>query len=240
MIRLALVEDDAACRAQLHQFVDRYARESGESITVLEFEDGDEIALEYKAEYDIILMDIEMTFMNGMDAAEAIRKADKEVIIIFITNSPQYAIKGYAVDALDYVLKPVSYYAFSQRLARALERLHRHERRFLSVNAKDGAHKVDISRIHYLESRGHDLIYHTADGVLRATGTMQDAQKRLADDRFFLCYKGCLVNLEYVNSVQGEDIVLQGETDRVPLAKARRRDFLDALNDYISGTGNDF
>lgn len=48
-----------------------------------------------------------------MMAAEEIRKKDTEVIIIFITNSPQYAIKGYAVDALDYVLKPVSYYAFA-------------------------------------------------------------------------------------------------------------------------------
>ena len=81
---------------------------------------GDEIALGYKAVYDIILMDIEMKFMDGMMAAEEIRKVDTEVIIIFITNSPQYAIKGYAVDALDYVLKPVSYYAFSQRLGRAV------------------------------------------------------------------------------------------------------------------------
>ena len=121
MIRLALVEDDELYRSQLREYIDKYSAVSGEKFTVAEFSDGDEIALGYKAVYDIILMDIEMKFMDGMMAAEEIRKVDTEVIIIFITNSPQYAIKGYAVDALDYVLKPVSYYAFSQRLGRAVE-----------------------------------------------------------------------------------------------------------------------
>ena len=122
MIRLALVEDDTLYRSQLREYIDKYSAASGEKFTVTEFSDGDEIAFGYKAVYDIILMDIEMKFMDGMMAAEEIRKKDTEVIIIFITNSPQYAIKGYAVDALDYVLKPVSYYAFSQRLRRAIER----------------------------------------------------------------------------------------------------------------------
>ena len=128
MIRLALVEDDALYRSQLREYIDKYSAASGEKFTVTEFSDGDEIALGYKAVYDIILMDIEMKFMDGMMAAEEIRKKDTEVIIIFITNSPQYAIKGYAVDALDYVLKPVSYYAFSQRLSRAIERAARRAR----------------------------------------------------------------------------------------------------------------
>ena len=59
-----------------------------------------------------------MSAMDGMSAAEEIRKKDSDVVIIFITNMPQYAIRGYAVEALDYVLKPVSYFAFSQRLSK--------------------------------------------------------------------------------------------------------------------------
>ena len=133
MIRLALVEDDSVYRSRLREYIEKYSAASGEKFTVTEFSDGDEIALGYKAVYDIILMDIEMKFMDGMMAAEEIRKVDTEVIIIFITNSPQYAIKGYAVDALDYVLKPVSYYAFSQRLSRAIERVARRARQSLRL-----------------------------------------------------------------------------------------------------------
>ena len=81
MIRLALVEDDELYRSQLREYIDKYSAVSGEKFTVTEFSDGDEIALGYKAVYDIILMDIEMKFMDGMMAAEEIRKVDTEVII---------------------------------------------------------------------------------------------------------------------------------------------------------------
>ena len=201
MIRLALVEDDALYRSQLREYIDKYSAASGEKFTVTEFSDGDEIALGYKAVYDIILMDIEMKFMDGMMAAEEIRKKDTEVIIIFITNSPQYAIKGYAVDALDYVLKPVSYYAFSQRLSRAIERAARRARHYLQINTHGTA----------------------------------ETETRLAQDSFFRVNKGCLVNLEHVDCMDGEDAVVHGE--RVPIARARRKAFLDALNDYINGAG---
>lgn len=235
MIRLALVEDDAVYRQQLRDYITRYGEANGERFTVSEFADGDEIALSYKAVYDIILMDIEMTFMDGMMAAEEIRKADREVIIIFITNSPQYAIKGYAVDALDYLLKPVSYYAFSQRLARAIERVHRRDRRFLSVSTRGGAQKLDAAQIFWVESQGHDLCFYTASGEVNASGSMQDTEQRLAGGGFFRINKGCLVNLEYVDGMQGEDAVIHGR--RLPVARARRRAFLDALNNYINGAG---
>lgn len=235
MIRLALVEDDAVYRSQLRDYIAKYSEASGEKFAVTEFSDGDEIALGYKAVYDIILMDIEMKFMDGMMAAEEIRRVDTEVIIIFITNSPQYAIKGYAVDALDYVLKPVSYYAFSQRLSRAIERVARRARHYLQINAHGTAHKLDTAQIYWVESSGHDLIFHTAEGELTAPGSMQDTEQKLAQDSFFRVNKGCLVNLEHVDCMQGEDAVVHG--DRVPLARARRKAFLDALNDYINGAG---
>ena len=95
MVRIALVEDDPIYRNQLKEYLVRYEKESAEKIRITTFTDGDEIAIGYRAEYDIILMDIEMNYMDGMTAAEEIRRLDPEVVIIFITNSPQYAIKGY-------------------------------------------------------------------------------------------------------------------------------------------------
>ncbi len=127
MIKIAIVEDELAYAKQLQEFLLQYEKEMGESFHITTFSDGDEIVHKYKADFDIILMDVEMKFMDGMSAAEEIRKVDTEVVIIFITNMAQYAIKGYAVDALDYVLKPVSYFAFSQRLARAISRMKKRE-----------------------------------------------------------------------------------------------------------------
>ena len=144
-------------------------------------------------------------------------------------------IKGYAVDALDYVLKPVNYYAFSQRLGRAVERVARRARHFLQINAHGTAHKLDTSAIYWIENCGHDLIFHTAEGELTAPGSMTETEEKLAQDSYFRVNKGCLVNLEHVDRMDGEDAVVHG--DRVPLARARRKAFLDALNDYINGAG---
>ena len=100
MLRIAIVEDEENYISVLKDYLERYKRESGEQIEVTVYHDGDEIAAFYKAQFDIILMDIEMKFIDGMTAAEEIRKSDASVAIIFITNAPQYAIRGYEVGAL--------------------------------------------------------------------------------------------------------------------------------------------
>ena len=124
MIRIAIVEDDTGYRSQLRKYIDQYQSDFSETVSVSEFSDGLEIVEKYKSEYDIILMDIQMKHMDGMQAAMRIRDMDKNVIIIFITNSAQFAVQGYKVEALDYVLKPIQYFAFSQVLHNAVKKVH--------------------------------------------------------------------------------------------------------------------
>ena len=119
MIRVAIVEDEAAVREQLAGYVQRCTRQYGTLFEVTMFTDGLEILEEYRPVYDIIFLDVEMPQLDGMETARRIRAMDSEVQLIFITNMAQYAIKGYAVGALDYVLKPVPYFAFSQSTAPA-------------------------------------------------------------------------------------------------------------------------
>ena len=99
MIRIALVEDDPAYVEQLTSYLREYEKESKERISVQRFSDGEDIVTGYRADYDIILMDVEMRFMDGRSAAEAIRKMDTEVVIIFITNMPQYAIQNWTISS---------------------------------------------------------------------------------------------------------------------------------------------
>lgn len=232
MIRIAVVEDDKAYREELMRFLKRYEQESNEKFQITTFTDGDEIVESYCGEYDIILMDIVMKYLNGMDAAERIREADSEVVIIFITNTPQYAMKGYTVDALDYVLKPISYYAFSQRIDRALARMKKRRKKYISVSFKGGIKKLEVSQITYVEVRDHDLIYHTAEEEYFSKGTLAAVEETLGTEHFFRCNKCYLVNLEYVEGVQNSDILVAG--DLVQVSRAKRKALLDALNDYIN------
>lgn len=184
MIRIAIVEDEAEFAEELKNYLGKYHEESGEELDIELYRDGDEITADYKAQFDIILMDIQMKFMDGMSAAEEIRKTDSEVIIIFITNTPQYAIRGYEVGALDYILKPVSYFAFGQKLGRAIARIKKRERAYITITLKGGILRLDTSDIYYIESYGHNFIYHSRGEDYISTGTMKWAEEQLKNQSF--------------------------------------------------------
>ena len=230
MIKIAIVEDEHAYAMQLQEYLHQYETENGEVFEISLFSDGDEIVHKYKPIYDIILMDVEMKFMDGMSAAEEIRKVDTEVVIIFITNMPQYAIRGYAVDALDYVLKPVSYFAFSQRLNRAISRMKKRESKTLALNVKGGTVRLDITNITYVESQGHTLIFHTVGADYEASGTMKELEKELKELHFYRGNKGYLINLAHVEGVKDGCAIVRDET--LLLSRARKKDFMETLTRY--------
>lgn len=232
MIRVAIVEDDKNYAESLKKYIVRYENESDQRFQVTWFQDGEDIVENYKANYDIILMDIEMQFMDGMTTAEEIRKSDSEVVIIFITNMPQYAMKGYEVEALDYVLKPINYFAFSQKIERAIKRMTRRQKKYIQISYKGKMKKLDVTEIWYVEVQDHDLYFHTSEGEFSQRGTMKEIEETLNEEAFFRCNKGYLINLDYVNGVEGSD-VLVGE-DKVQVSRSRKKEFLDALNNHMN------
>lgn len=230
MIKIAIVEDEEMYAEQLREYLMQYEKENGEAFDIMVYSDGDEIVHRYRAQFDIILMDVEMKFMDGMSAAEEIRKMDTEVVIIFITNMAQYAIRGYAVDALDYVLKPVSYFAFSQRLSRAIGRMKKREQKIIAVNVRGGTVRLDAANIYYVESQGHNLIFHTASGDYESAGTMKEAEDKLSPYYFFRGNKGYLINLAHVDGVQESCAMVKGES--LLLSRSRKKEFMEALTRY--------
>ena len=235
MLRIAVVEDDKTYAAQLKEYLVRYGTEKNQKISVALFPDGEDIVTDYSAEFDIILMDVEMMFMDGMTTAERIREKDNEVVIIFITNMPQYAIQGYKVDALDYVLKPISYFAFSQRIDRALTRVKKKEATYITVAQKGGKKKLNVDKICYVEVRHHDLIYHSTKGDIVTKSSMKEAEDTLGGTKFFRCNRCYLVNLEYVEDFRGNDVTVA--SDVIQVSRARKKAFMDALNDYMNEVG---
>lgn len=230
MIKIAIVEDEQLYAKQLHEYLRKYEKENGEAIEVTIYSDGDQIVEKYQSQYDIILMDIEMKFMDGMSAAEEIRKIDTEVVIIFITNMTQYAIRGYAVDALDYVLKPVSYFALSQRLNRAIGRMRKRESKMIMVNMKGGIVRLNIANIYYIESQGHTLILHTILGDYETSGTMKEMESKLLGMNFCRGNKGYLINLQHVDGISDGCAIVKDE--KLVLSRARKKEFMEALTKY--------
>lgn len=235
MIRVAIVEDEAEIRAQLMGYVQRYTRQYGTAFEVKTFADGLEILEDYRPAYDLILLDIEMKHLDGMETARRIRELDPEVMLVFITNMAQYAIKGYAVGALDYVLKPVPYFAFSQQLQKVEAQLSRRTRHYLAVPVEGGLRRLDTSRIYYIESEGHRVHFYTEEGDFASPGALKALEEKLADRPFARCNSGYLVNLAQVQAVQ-QNTVEVGPYE-LQVSRPKRKSFLAALTDYIGGDG---
>ena len=235
MLKLAIVDDDAGYRSDIRNLLHRYEEEFGEKFAITEYTDGDELTENYVPDLDIILLDVEMEFMDGMTAASNIRKVDNEVIIIFITNMPQYAIKGYQVGALDYILKPISYYPFSQTMKKAIGKRQSSESRYIIASQKGVRQKIDVSTIRYVEVINHDLIFHTTENDINSKGALKDVMKELSESNFFLCNKGYYINLEYVDAVDGNNVTIG--KDELQVSRAKKKPLIDALNEYMRRIG---
>ena len=233
MIRIAILEDEAPVREDLAGYLRRFTRQYGTKFEVSLFADGDEILEDYRPNWDIILLDVEMPRLDGMTTAERIRKLDSEVILIFITNMAQYAIRGYAVDAMDYILKPVPYFAFSQQLQKAIRRLEKRAKAYLTVPVEGGFRRVDLSGVYYLESVGHKVRLYTEEEELTVPGSLKQYEEMLADKQFARCNSGYLVNLAQVRGMQ-DGMVLVGPHS-LQISRPRRKAFVEALTDYVGG-----
>ncbi len=233
MIRMAIVEDDQKTAALIQTYVDRYAAESGRTVRIHRFNDGYEIATEYKLDYDIILMDIQMKVMDGMTAARKIRARDSEVVIIFVTNMAQYAIQGYEVSAADYILKPIQYFSFAEKLNRAVRQKEKKERHYLSVSVDRGMVKLAIDEIRYIESQGHKITFYTGDEMYYTHSiTLKMLEEQLQKFPFYRCNKGCLVNLEYVEAVKDGCAIVEGK--KLLISRMKKNDFLEQLTNHIA------
>lgn len=232
MIRIGIVEDDPASAQLLVDYLGQYERAHDEQFAVTTFSDGAQVVAGYRADFDILLVDMEMPELDGFSAAERIRQVDPDVVIIFITNMAQYAIKGYEVDALSYMLKPVPYFTFSQEIKRSVARLRRRSADYLLLAVDGGMARVATDDIVFLESRKHRTTVHTVDGQHSVVGPLKAFEAQLEGKSFFRSNSGYLVNLRHVLGVQGNSSLLVGGHD-LQISRSRKKAFLAALTDHL-------
>ncbi len=224
-MKIGIIDDEGEARAQLREEIGKFEAECHTEFEVREFDSAAAYLSAGDTACDILYLDIDMPGMTGMELAEKIRETDHEVIIIFCTNLEQFALNGYSVSALGFMVKPVQWYSFHMYLDRALKVLGQRagspEGRNIVV--KDGAVSkiINAADIQYVEVRQHYLLYHirdrkTGEGtVLQTRGSMQDAAKLLGQYGFARCNASFLVNLDSITAVSRMDVHIGGDVLRI-------------------------
>ncbi len=237
--RVLIVEDSPAEADLLASYLRRFAEEragrDGEKTldfavcalpSALEF-------INSPHEADLVFMDIDMPGINGMEAAEIFRGYDAETPLIFVTNLAQYAVRGYSVDALDFVVKPVGYPDFAMRMERALRIMERNRAATIALPTQSGLRVVSLREIVYVDLLRHDVQYHLADGaVLAERGSLKAAAEKLAPGGFLRISSGCLINPGQVTHI-GRESVTMSSGEELFYSRSQRKAALEGLANYM-------
>ena len=144
MLQITIVDDSPGDTADLRACLARWEKETGTPIRVTEYANALDFLEEYRGACDILLLDVDMPGINGMDAARQLRAVDQAVRIMFVTNMAQFAIAGYEVDATDFIVKPVRYFSFAQKLSRTAALAVRRRQWHLLLRAGDDLIRLPV------------------------------------------------------------------------------------------------
>ena len=233
MIRIAIVEDEESFRERLIHYCEVFSSEKGEKASPTSFSNGMEFLEGYRGNFDLVLMDISMPHMDGMDCARRLRERDEQVPIIFITSMAQYAIRGYEVEAMGFMIKPVQYEEFVMKLERVRRRLQASAIQPYAIIQKNDTRVVDIRAIYYVEVLNHNLIFHTRDGTFQTYGKLGALEEDGRFSGFVKVSASHLVNCAFVGNIGKTTMEVAG--DQIALSRRRRRECLEKMARIIGG-----
>ena len=233
MLKIVIVEDEKQSAELLQRLLKKYCEEKKITLEYEVYDNAVNFLDDNKADYDILLLDIQMPHMNGMELAQKLRKQNDNCIIIFVTNMAQYAIKGYEVDALGFMLKPVNYTNFAMVFERALNKIGA-KGQSVTLSGEDGYVKVEIVNIVYVTSEKHYCYNHLSDGRdIRVRQSLNDVEEKFIEYGFVRCDRSALINLAYITKVDG-NCVWVGK-DCFTISRARKGDFMSRYAVWLGG-----
>lgn len=233
-MRAAVIDDTKEDARVIQEALERFGREEKIEIMVSMFDHADRFLEEYeKINPELVIMDIDMPGINGMEAAHKMRKLDENVALIFVTNMKHYALEGYSVDALDYLIKPVVYEDFALRMQKVRRYIVRNRDERIPLHTAGGVITPLISEIYYVESMLHTLIWHTKNGDFKIRDSMTRAEQKLRNFSFASCNKSFLVNLRDVESIDRDEVTVAGTP--LKISRGKKASFISQYTRYLGG-----
>ena len=233
-MRIAICDDNQTFADTMANYIETEYRSL--DLLIEFFSSGEELVAYYtagKKSFEVILLDIEMKKINGIEAAHQIRNIDQQTAIIFITSHDELATMGYEVSAFRFLTKPVK----QKKLIEALEavRAQMNKEKTIYVNNSDGEYTVSVNDVLFIEAQNQQVSILTKDNAFSMRSNISDYAKELAKYDFISVHRSYLVNLKYVTGINKQEVTMEGDT-KLPISRLRYNEVKQAFHDYIRKT----
>ena len=217
-MRIAVIDDQPADRDYIAALVSRWAKDRDTAVTAVPFPSAEAFLFDYSEDknFDILLLDIEMGTINGVELAKTVRMENDAMQMIFVTGFPDFIAEGYEVSAVHYLMKPVDRDKLYSALDRAAANLVKSERR-LRVTFERRTDYVPLPKILYIEAQKQYVRIVTEGEEYRMKASLAETAAQL-DEFFFPCQRSFIVNLRHVARILPDRVVLKNGAE-VPISR---------------------
>ena len=230
-MNIAICDDDRDYRKIISSYVEE--SEVFSKCTIAEFDTAEDllVASSKDISFDIILLDVEMGEINGIEAGKRLRTANPNCIIIYISSFPKYAIDSFDNEPLHYILKPIDKDKFFEVLRKAKNKINRLYEKY-NITHKDGVISIYVKDILYIEYYRKHLIFHCTDNEYETIGKVKDAVDRLENSGFILINQAVLVNAHYIKQISKLDITLSNN-EKLMISVRKKSDVIKYYTRYL-------
>ena len=231
MIKIAICEDEAIHRNILVNYLNKFFKDLKFQYEITEFKSGEQLIENYRNDTDILLLDIIMDNLTGMDVAREIRKFDSKVEIIFVTSIVDYIQQGYEVGAYRYLIKPIDYEELKKHISSCIDKLLESNKNYIVFQEENKIHRVLVDEITYVEIVRRDMTIHTTKKKHKIRMTLKKIEKELSKYSFFRCHKSYLINMNHIQSLKQDSVIVND--DQVPVSRHRMKNLKVELSNVL-------
>ena len=232
-MKIGIVENEQKDADSLSLLLNEYQKSTDTSFDVLLFKNAFDF-LDKKEHFDLLFLDIMMPGIDGMTLANRIREFDESVFIVFVTNMSAYAIKGYEVNAFDYIVKPIAKTHLFKSLDRIIKIFSNKSNQTITINSNNQLYKIDINDIYYIKIESHLMTYVTAKNNYDTWGSLSSELIKLPDNKFIRINANQVANVEHIIKVGAKEVMLDNG-ELLKLSRKYASDAKKAIINYFKG-----
>lgn len=234
MYRIAICEDCDEDRLQTKAALRQIMTEENATYSITDFWSGEEFIFHYKPYmFDIVLFDVKMRRVSGIDAAKQLRETDRSVVIIFLTTYSNFVFSSFSAEPIRYLIKPLDYNEFKPTMIKAMQKADENNRSCYCLTFGSATYRVPVKEIHYFCSVGRTVEAHCASDNYAFYAKLDDVEKNEYLSDFLRCHQSILVNPDQIRRITKEEITLfSGET--LPISRIRAKAIRDSFLQRVS------